>query len=515
MKSNSIIKTAGFMAFVTLLAKGCGLIRDSLIAAHFSTGIAADAFMTASKLPTTLFDMVVGGVISASFIPVFSYAAENQGRDKAKIFADKFITLVFTISCVIAVFGIIFAPFLVGLLAPMFSGEKQALTVQLTRIMFPMIIFTGLAFSFVGVLQSNGEYRIPSLISLVSNLAIIAYFITLGNKFGINGLAYTMLIAWALQVAVQIPSLLRFKFIPRLNFKFFDENVKRAMLLAGPMLVSTWVQPLYSIVNSRLASGIPGAVSTLEYANRLYTMLVGVFSFVVTNLVFPKLAGANARGNREESNILMVNSVKSICIVILPLMALFIILAPSVTSIIYEHNNFNAEDAAAVSLALRCYSVGMIGLALNEVLSKIFFSMENSKTPMINSVTSMVFNIIAAYVLFRYFKTAGLALAAAGGSIFNAVLNGICLRRKTGGLLKRADYADILKAVFWSAVSGAAAFAAYMLLGKYIYGSFTANCLITVICGLIGAVIYAAGIIFTKAEPVYSAVYGFLKKEEK
>lgn len=512
MKENSIIKTAGFMALVTLLAKGCGLIRDSLIAAHFSTGIAADAFMTASKLPTTLFDMVVGGVISASFIPVYNYVAEKKDKPSAKVFADKFITLILLISCLIAVIGIVFANPLVNLLAPQFTGEKHMLTVELTRYMFPMIIFTGLAFSFVGVLQSNGEYRIPSLISLVSNVAIIVYFLTLGDRFGVRGLAVTMVIAWALQVLVQVPSLVSFKFRPRLNFNFFDENIKRAMLLAGPMLISTWVQPLYSIVNSRLASGIDGAVSTLEYANRLYTMLVGVFSFVVTNLIFPKLAKANAKGDEAEAKVLTVNSIKAICLVIMPLMAMFIILAAPVTSIIYEHNNFTSEDAAAVTMALRCYSVGMLGLALNEVLSKIFFSKQNSKTPMINSVISMVFNIIAAYVLFRYFKTAGLALAAAGGSIFNAVLNSICIHKDTGGLLGRDDVKDIAKTLLAALAAAAVVFVLYSVLKGYLYGSFIMNVLLAGVCGVAGAALYVGCAVILRIELLTETIKSVIGK---
>ena len=512
MKENTIIKTAGFMAFVTLLAKGCGLIRDSLIAANFSTGIEADAFMTASKLPTTLFDMVVGGVISASFIPVYNYVAEKNNKIEAKKFADKFITLILLISCIICVFGVVFAHPLVNLLAPEFSGNKHILTVELTRLMFPMIIFTGLAFSFVGVLQSNGEYRIPSLISLVSNIAIIIYFLTLGKRFGVRGLARTMVIAWALQVLVQVPSLVKFRFKPCLNFKFFDENIKRAMLLAGPMLISTWVQPLYSIVNSRLASGIDGAVSTLEYANRLYTMLVGVFSFVVTNLVFPKLAKATAKGDDNEARLLTVNSIKSIILVIMPLMVIFIILAAPVTSVIYEHNNFTSDDASAVTLALRCYSAGMLGLALNEVLSKVFFSKQNSKTPMINSVISMVFNIITAYILFKYLKTSGLALAAAMGSVFNAILNAFCIRKDTGGLLVSDDIKEIGKIIASSLTSGAVVFVLYNALKVYLSGAFFANLILAGICGIIGVIVYIMCAFLMKIELLTETIKSLIKR---
>ena len=274
-----LLRTAIFMMAATLLAKALGLVRDSLIGSFFGTGLEADAFMTASKAPTTLFDVVIGGVISATFIPVFNKIMSKRGQKEAMDFVNKFVTMVLIATVAISVFGIVFADQIVNFMAPNYAGDKHDLAVRLTSIMFPMIIFTGFAFSFVGFLQSMGEYNVPAIISLVSNAAIIVYFVLFGKKYGVVGLSVTMVIAWSLQVIVQIPSLIKLKYKFRLNFKLKDKNIKDALVLAGPMLISTWVQPLYSVVNSRLASGIDGAYSALELANRLYIIVTGVFSF--------------------------------------------------------------------------------------------------------------------------------------------------------------------------------------------------------------------------------------------
>ena len=487
MKNRKLILTAGFMALATLLAKMCGLIRDSMIAGYFSAGMETDAFMTATKLPTMLFDMVIGGVISASFIPIFTSVREKEGNDSADKFAGKFIMLILSVSVLISCLGIVFSDKLVTLLAPGFTGNKHILTTELTSIMFPMIIFTGLAFSFVGLLQSYGEYNIPSIISLVSNVAIIGYFPLFSDKFGIYGLAYTMLIAWSLQVVVQIPSLIKFKFKfkPSINFK--DKNIKSAILLAGPMLVSTWIQPLYSVVNSRLASGISGAPTTLELANRLYIVMTGVFSFIVTNLIFPKASKANAENNQEEGKKLIVMSLKAMIFILLPLTIGVICLARPITSIIYEHNKFSGESVNAVAAALRCYSIGMVALAINEVLSKYFFSMKNSKTPMRNSIISMVINIALAYVLFNTFKTPGLALAAAGGSITNAVLNWISLRDKR--LFCKEELKTIVKIIVATIIMTLVIFAEYAIITPKLTG-FLGNVIICAVCGLSGIIVY-------------------------
>lgn len=510
--ANSMLRTAGFMAVATMLAKIFGLVRDSMIGAYFSTGIEADAFMTASKLPTTLFDIVIGGVISATFIPVFNSIMARDNKKEAMEFVNKFVTMILLITTLIAVFGIVFADPLVQLLAPEFSGDKHALAVQLTSIMFPMIIFTGLAFSFVGLLQSFGEYNIPSVISLVSNLAIILYFVLFGKKFGVQGLAVTMVIAWSLQLLIQVPSLHKLKVRYRPDFRLKDPNIKKAMLLAGPMLVSTWVQPLYSIINSRLASGINGAVSTLEYANRLYIIVVGVFSFVVTNLIFPKLSRANANNNEREAHQLIVTSLKAVLLVILPLMAGFMILSKPITSIIYEHGIFTQEDVLRVSSVLTCYSVGMVGLAVNEILSKSFFSMQDSKTPMRNSILSMVANIILAYVLFHFFQTNGLALAAAGGSVVNALLNYICISRRYPSMFGKKDFVDLVKMVFSAGVMAVVVWGLYRALGNVLPQTFVGNILLGGGCALGGIVVYGLVCYLVRVEQIRALVSNLRKK---
>lgn len=496
-----MLLTAGFMAAATLAAKVLGLIRDSLIAAFFATGMQADAFMAASKLPTTLFDIVIGGVISATFIPVFNEIVTKKNRDDAMKFANKFVTMILMITVIISLFGIIFADPLVNMIAPNYTGDKHVLTVQLTSIMFPMIIFTGLAFSFVGLLQSFGEYNIPSVISLVSNLAIIIYFVLLGKKFGVKGLAVTMVIAWSLQVIVQIPSLIKFGYKYKPDFRLKDSYIKQALLLAGPMLISTWVQPLYTIINSRLASGIDGAYASLEYANRLYLIVTGVFSFVVTNLIFPKLSRANASDNSGEAQKLIMTSLKGIAIIIIPLMAGFMILSTPVTSLIYEHGEFTADKVRVVAQALMCYAIGMPGLAVNEILSKSFFSMQDSKTPMINSIISMVFNIVIAYILFNFLHINGLALAAAGGSICNAVLNGVCIARRCPDMAHKSDFVSILKILLAAAVMSVVVYVLYNAV-SHIFGGVWGSIFTLAVCGVSGVVVYGALVWLLKVQEI-------------
>lgn len=496
-----MLMTAVFMVAATLLSKVLGQARDSLLTAFFGAGIESDAFFTASTIPTTLFDVVVGGVISATFIPVFNTIMAERGKDEAMSFVNKFVTLIICITVLISAAGILFRNQLVSFMASGYEPEKQALAANLTAIMFPMIIFTGLAFSFVGLLQSFGEYKIPSIISLVSNVAIIIYYVTLGKKFGIYGLAVTMIIAWSLQFLIEIPWIKKFGVRYRPDFRFKDKNIIQAIKLAGPMLVATWVQPLYTIVNQRLASNIGSAVTYIQQSSRLYLIVTGVVSFVVTNLIFPKLAQAIADKRDDDAKQLFSMSVKSMFIVILPLMAGFMILSHPVASVILNYGRVTSEDIAAISVLLKCYSIGMAGLAINEVLSKMFFSMKESKIPMRNSIISMVVNVVLAYILFNFLQANGLAIATACGSICNAILNAFSMKKKYPGAMNKKDAITIFKAVFATILMAAVVYMLYSFVGGRFDGLW-GNILIIAICGGTGIIVYLAVLWFSKVQEI-------------
>lgn len=492
---HKMLYTAVFMALATLLSKVLGQARDSLLTAYFGSGMESDAFTTASTIPTMLFDVIIGGVISAAFIPVFNDIVSKRGKDDGMKFVNKFVTLVVCIAVIIVIAGILLSGQLVSLQTH-YTGEKHALASQLTAMMFPMIIFTGLAFSFVGLLQSFGEYKVPSLISLVSNLAIILYYALFGRKFGIYGLAVTMVIAWSLQFIILIPWLIKFGVRFRPDFRFKDRDIWDTLKLAGPMLVATWVQPLYSIVNQKFASNIDSAVTLIQQSNRLYIIVVGVFSFVVTNLIFPKLAQAVSRDDMDEAKRLTASSVRSIVLVIAPLMAGFIVLSEPVARVIFAYGKMDEESVRAIGVLLKFYSVGMLGLGLNEVLSKAFFSLKDSKTPMRNSVISMIANIALAYVLYKLMSTNGLALAAALGSIINAVLNWVCIARKYPDMIRLGDIKDMLKSIVSAVVMGAVLIPVYTFLAPRLSGT-AGNITLCAVCGIAGVIVYAVMTVLT------------------
>ena len=201
-------RTISVVMVITLLGKVLGLFRDHLMAVHYgTTGMEAKAFYIASRIPRVFFDVVFASAIAACFIPVFSEYLTRNGKKEAFRFGSNFLSVMALLTAVLTVLGILFARPLVTLFADGYDPQTAELAASLTRVMFPTVLFTGVAFSFVGVLQSLGEFNVPALISVVSNLVIILYYLTLDQQFGIYGLAVAFLVGWFLQAAVQVAHL--------------------------------------------------------------------------------------------------------------------------------------------------------------------------------------------------------------------------------------------------------------------------------------------------------------------
>ena len=204
--------TISIMAVIIMLAKVMGLLREMLVARLYGQGMESDMINTATQIPLLFFDMVLGVAILSTFVPIFNKYLEKEGKEKALRFADNFTTIVSLIALAAAVLGMIFAKPLVRLMVPGYAEVPGKIeeTASLLRILFPSIVFTAAAYVAVGILQSFGEFTIPSLISVVSNGVMIVYLIVFGDRFGLFGVAVSMLIAWALQLVVQIPYLIKF-----------------------------------------------------------------------------------------------------------------------------------------------------------------------------------------------------------------------------------------------------------------------------------------------------------------
>ncbi len=465
-KKRGAVWTVGLMMVITLGGKVLGLLRDRLLTVNYGSGPEANAFLTASRIPRVFFDTVFASAISACLIPVLGEVLEKRGKKEAFRFAGNFMTVMALLCAVLTVLGTVFAPFLTSVFADGYDADTAALCAGLTRIMMPTVLFTGLAFCFVGVLQTFDEFNIPAAISLISNLAVIVYYLTLNEKYGIYGLAVAFLIAWALQALVQIPALRKkgFRFYPSLSVK--NDDMKKVFRLLLPVMVSTWVLPINQTVNSNFGSRLfEGAgVSAVELAYNLYTVIAGVFVLSVTNYIFPRLTRESAQGDGGALRETLRASTHTTLFVVIPMTVGLFVMARPLVSFIYGGGEFDEFSVSITSRALRFMSLGMIGYALQAVLSRAYFAGQSGRVPLIAGAASIGVNVVLCAVLTPVLDVAGIAVASAVSFAVNAVVLALPLKKRGGWFFDKQFLLDFGKLLLCSALMGAAAYFAESLL---------------------------------------------------
>lgn len=448
-KAKSTVKVVGYMAMITLMGKVLGLVREQLLAANYSVGIEANAFFTASRVPRIFFDAVFASAISSSFIPVFNEYMQKKGKKAAFTLSNNFITIIGLFTILLTVFGIVFAAPLTKLFAVGFDEETAALCTYLLRILFPSVVFTGIAFSFVGILQSMDEFTIPAAMSIASNGIVILYYIFFNQQFGIVGLSIAFLIGWAAQAVIQIPSLIKkgYLYKPYINFK--EEGIRKIFLLMIPVMVSTWIQPINLWINSIFASTLfeGSGVSTVEYANTVYSIVVGVFVLSVANVIFPKLSRLTINEEKKQFGQTVTQTVKVLAFLLIPMMAGLMALSEPIIRLLYERGKFTPFATAITSKALFFFSIGMIGFGLQTILSRAFYAEQNGRAPLISGVVSIVCNVIFCFLFVNKMDVGGLALASALSSTISALLLAVPMYQKNKEFITKKYGLDIIKMI--------------------------------------------------------------------
>ncbi len=457
----SAARTVSFVMVMTLVGKVLGLYRDRLLAVHYSVGPEASAFFTASRIPRVCCDAVFASAIAACFIPVFSEYLEKRGREAAFRFAGSFLTVMALLTGGLTALGMLCPGPLVALFADYADPSTTGLAVSLTRVMFPTVFFSGVAFCLVGVLQALDHFTAPALMSVVSNLVIICYFYTLDSRFGIFGLAAAYLLGWFLQGAIQLPPLGRLGCRLRPGLELGGEGMRKVFALMGPVMVSTWIQPITQAISSRFGSRLydGGGVAAIEYASNLYLVIGGTFILSVTNVIFPRLSRLTAGGREGEFRQTLRQTAHVTLFFVLPMSVGLMVVARPLVSLVYGGQAFDGFAAGITATALTWMSLGMAGYAVQNVLSRAYFARQDGRGPLVAGVVSIGVNVALCTVLSGRFQVAGLAAATAVTSTVYALLLLAPLERRGEGILDRAMVLDLLKMLLCAAGMGLCAWA--------------------------------------------------------
>ncbi len=424
-----LIKKAFGFSLGTAISRACGLLREMTLAHLFGATMFMDAFRVAFNIPTILRDELAEGSLTPSFLPIYSEHSEQKSGEEADRFASIIITNFLFITVIISIIGILLAPYLVKIIAFGFTGERYALALFLTRIIFPFLIFITISAIFMGILNYHGRFFTTGFAPVFFNVGIIGFSWFLYAKIGIVGAAIGIIVGSALHLLYMIVWAAKdgFRFKPRLNL--LNPQFIRVIKIMIPIAIGFAAGKINTVVNTLIASFLKtGAISYLNYSYRLVHLPVGIIGVAIANVVLPTLSKEISQGKGGLKTI--ASSMRLSISIILPITILVYFFANFIVKLLFQHGNFSPSDTIYTASCLRFFSPAIIGISLTRVFASIFYSKKDSKTPFFVSLIAVAINLAIALSLRNILGVNALALAVSISSCINALILFVLIRRE-------------------------------------------------------------------------------------
>ncbi len=469
-----IARAAGTVMLAFLLSNVVGLVRQVLVSQTFGTSAAMDAFNAAARLPDLLFSLVAGGALGSAFIPVLTELLVQERRAAAWRLASALANLVVAVLAGVSLVAAWAArPIVAHLLAPGFSPEQQALTVDLLRILLLTPAIFGLSGLSMGVLHSHRRFLWPALAPTMYWLGMIFGVLVLAPRWGIYGLAWGAVLGALAHWGVQAPGLAR---LPARRYVFtwgWDmPEVRRVFRLMVPRWLGVAVVQLNFWINVVLASSMPeGSLTAIQVAWAVMTMPQVVIAQAIAIAALPTFAAQAARGHTAALRASLVATLRGVLFLALPATVGLVVLRRPVVAVLFQRGAFDEHSTRLVAWALLWYTLGLVAHSLVEILSRAFYALQDTRTPVVVGAGAMTLNLALSFALAAAFRAwgwmphGGLALANTIATSLEALLLMVLIRRALAGLPWRAVGDGLLRAGLAAGVMGVAVAAYWARVG--------------------------------------------------
>jgi putative peptidoglycan lipid II flippase len=432
-----VAKAAGLLMAAITLSRILGFVRERGIAQIFGRTRLTDIFFAAFSIPDLMYYLLVGGALSAAFIPVFTSYLANDKEKEGWYVASTFINVTVLLLLAFTIVGIIFAPQLAPLVAYDFSGRDLALLVRQMRFMFPAVFFTALAGLQMGILNSYQVFGPPAFGPIVYNLAIIVACYVLGPSLGLTGLAVGVVAGAIGNFFVQLPYIRSHNRGYRLVMDFHHPGIRKIFRLMIPSLVGLSVTQINLIINQSLASGLAaGSITALRYANRLMQLPLGIFAMGISTAIFPTLARQASRKEMDDFRATFSLGLRSTFFITIPSGIGLWVLGEPIVRLLFQGAEFTAADTKATAFALGFYSLGLFAQSGIQIITRVYYSLNDTATPVLTGLLTVGVNVLLNLLFLSQTNLShgGLALAFSISGIINFFALLFFLRKRIGSI---------------------------------------------------------------------------------
>lgn len=447
-------KSVGVVFILSLAASLLSFVCEMLFASHFGVSAETDAFAIASQIPVILFAVVTSS-ISTTVVPVYSKLLHKEGSERSQQFVSRFSALIACVSAALVAVCVLFAPAVVRLFSPGVEAEVFACAVKYIRFTFPIIIFTGLMSTYMGVLQVHGRFAKSSVLTVIRQCVYACCIVLLHKYVGIYAAVFGLLLSSVCEFLVSFIFVsLEIKIKP--DFHFNDPSILEAVKMSGPIFIGIGAAEINQAVNKIVASFLEaGSISMLNYASKLSGAFTSLLTTAISTVMFPYFAEKAAKNDRKGLSEIFFLTLKAYLILTVPIIVGGVVLRQELVEAAFLRGAFTKENALSVAGLFAGYLFSMIFSAIRQTGAKLFYAQGNTKTPMLNTVIGIGINIALNIVLGHYMGAMGLVYATVISTAVISVLLMISARSQIDTGLWKGFFATLLK-VFLSSAGMAA-----------------------------------------------------------
>ncbi|MBF0143997.1 MAG: murein biosynthesis integral membrane protein MurJ [Magnetococcales bacterium] len=463
-----MLRAVGTISFFTLLSRILGFVRDVVIAHGFGAGMGADAFFVALKLPNFLRRLFAEGAFGTAFVPVISdYLAAGDPRATREAVQAIFTQLLVVLVAVVAVAQVVM-PGVVYVAAPGFydDPEKFQLTVELTRITFPYILFISLVALAGGVLNSHHRFWLPAATPILLNLSLIVGALGIAPflERPVDGLAWGVFLGGVVQLAIQFPALRRIGLPLRWRWHWGHPATRRVLILMTPSIVGVSVAQINLLFDIFVASWLPvGSISYLYYADRLVEFPLGLIGIAMATVILPMFSAKASRQDLEGLKADLDYALRLVLIINIPATVGLVVLREPILGLLFQRGAFDAETTRLTGQAVMAFGVGLTAFSAVKVISPAFYALKDTRTPVRVAIVCLLSNMVLNVALMFPLQHAGLALATTLSSYLNC---GLLLR----ALGKKLDFNPVAGLPLVALKTGVASLGMTLFLSMSLWG---------------------------------------------